>query len=321
MTGAASPFGIIARTRRLLISIGIIGVILLALANLQETSVLANMSAGAAWFLLLAAAVTVLHFCLEPARWCYYLLGKTDRISVSFYLKNFYVYATTALMSYSLPFKLGIPLRLYFLNRYLMVGAARGVQIIAIDGVFNLGWWTLIALPIVLWIAPTQLAGNWPMLLVLVAAVLCVFAVSRTEKFRNLLTRWRNLDWAATMPTPAGLVFISSLLIVDILSYGVRHQLIAAAVLVDPPLTSVFLVGIVATYAGIASALPMGLGAYDVTFVALLSAAGVPVEQALLIGGLNRALNIGVSVLLGGVSSFRLSFSGRDLDANILEKP
>ncbi|KRB39514.1 hypothetical protein ASD82_10915 [Rhodanobacter sp. Root179] len=65
-------------------------------------------------------------------------------------------------------------------------------------------------------------------------------------------------------------------------------------------------IGIIATFAGIVSGLPMGLVGYDATLVALLTLVGVPPEQALLIALINRALNLASAAMLGIPAAMRL---------------
>jgi uncharacterized membrane protein YbhN (UPF0104 family) len=48
----------------------------------------------------------------------------------------------------------------------------------------------------------------------------------------------------------------------------------------------------------------MGLGAYDVTLVFLLSTVGVPLDTAVMVPLLNRAINMIISIALGLPASY-----------------
>ena len=86
-----------------------------------------------------------------------------------------------------------------------------------------------------------------------------------------------------------------------------RHALLVLLVCGNPHLMLTGgAIGIVATFAGIVSGLPMGLVGYDATLVALLALVGVPLDQALLVALVNRGLNLGAAALLGVPATLRL---------------
>jgi uncharacterized membrane protein YbhN (UPF0104 family) len=105
-------------------------------------------------------------------------------------------------------------------------------------------------------------------------------------------------------PSAAALVIIT--LVVDILFYGVRHMVLADMLGLDVASGKVFVIGILATFAGIISTLPMGLGAYDATLVALLALYGVDIEIGLILAFSNRLGMIITSIILGIPSGLSL---------------
>ena len=87
------------------------------------------------------------HFFAEPIRWVAYTWqiqeqGKFDRIFACFNI--------TALLSYSLPLKLGLPLRLFLLRHFMKLKGKQIIQLMTLDGFFNLASWSIIALLLII---------------------------------------------------------------------------------------------------------------------------------------------------------------------------
>ena len=221
----------------------------------------------------------------------------------------FACFNVTALLSYSLPFKLGLPIRLFLLSHTLRLGHTVIMRLMAVDAVLTLCCWTALAL-LLLFMLPAVAAFLLqrvdPLVLALMlAAALLLAAVLLWHKGRSLL--------AALQSTPPRLVlWVCASLAVDILLYGVRHATLADLMQLDIDSHQVFVIGIVATFAGIVSTLPMGLGAYDGTLVALLALYGIDIEAALLVAIANRLGMILTSIVLGVPSSLSLLRSPGD---------
>ena len=92
--------------------------------------------------LLLLFVLYSLHFLAEPLRWTVYS-GAARRAPD--FIRIFACFNTTALLSYSLPFKLGLPLRLFVLSHYLAFENLKVVKLMAVDGLFNMLCWAAIA--------------------------------------------------------------------------------------------------------------------------------------------------------------------------------
>jgi uncharacterized membrane protein YbhN (UPF0104 family) len=253
---------------------------------------------------LFALAAALSHFLMEPLRWRICYLPEENREFAKEVRDALYC---TALATYLLPFKLGIPLRVALLHRnarlnYHLIGV-----LIALDGLVSLVAWSAIAAAC-LWITALHWRPSLQVWLIGIAAALVMFAgIAFHSRLRGRWAqRWRDaLNLLDHLPRRAGLAWV--IVSVDVMSYGLRH---AALMILITGSTHWALtggaIGIVATFAGIVSGLPMGLLGYDATLIALLGAAGVPVEQALWIALTNRGLNLASAALLGMPAAMRL---------------
>jgi uncharacterized membrane protein YbhN (UPF0104 family) len=120
--------------------------------------------------------------------------------------------------------------------------------------------------------------------------------LQRLREALSLLDQpWRRICRSATI------------LMADVFSYGLRHALLCLLIMGDAKDMIVSAaIGIMATFAGIISGLPMGLVGYDATLVALFAVIGIHPEQALLIAVTNRALSLVSAALLGIPAAMRL---------------
>jgi uncharacterized membrane protein YbhN (UPF0104 family) len=261
----------------------------------------------AAQLLLGAAcmAVTIVHFVMEPLRWnsCY-LPASADLRTRTNMRDALYC---TALATYVLPFKLGIPLRIFLLRRngqltLHFLGAAIGL-----DGIVSLCIWSLLAV-VCAW--ATALRWHPPWYLWAAAAAIAAICIAIVVVQRTLGLRWlrRLQDALKTFDRPWRRIGRSAtILTLDVLSYGLRHALIVLLVTGDfAAMAAGAAIGIVATFTGIISGLPMGLVGYDATLIALLALAGVHADQALAIALINRLMNLSSAALLGIPAAMRL---------------
>jgi uncharacterized membrane protein YbhN (UPF0104 family) len=267
-----------------------------------------------AWAVVLVVAaawmVTLLHFVMEPWRWrLAYLPAPENRDRWKKVRDSLYC---TAFATYLLPFKLGLPLRVALLRGSARLELRYIGAVLALDGLISLAAWSLLA-AVCVWVA----ALRWqPPTYVWVAGALgaaglgAILLLRRNLRGR-LLARWREAMAAFARPW-LRIAKASFIVTLDILSYGIRHALLVFLVTGNPAdLLPGAAIGIVATFAGIVSGLPMGLLGYDATLVALLGFIGVPVEHALFVALINRGLNIGSAVLLGVPASARLGMGSR----------
>lgn len=261
--------------------------------------------ASALVLLSLCFGVTIAHFVVEPLRWNRCYLPESRSAQLRRNVRD--AFFCTALATYLLPFKLGIPLRVFLLRQ----SGGLAVQILAVlmtlDGLVSLATWSIVTAATA-WLAALHWTPPWYIwLIALIAVLICVLLValrhavgvrwlSRTRDALALLDRpWRRMGCAATI------------LLADVASYGVRHALIVLLVTGDfKNLLIGGVAGIVATFAGIVSGLPMGLVGYDASLIAVLTLAGIRPEQALMVALINRGLNLASAALLGIPAAMRL---------------
>jgi len=99
-------------------------------------------------------------------------------------------------------------------------------------------------------------------------------------------------------------------LLIDIVIYGLRHTVILAAMGIDASIYKVTLLVSLSIVAGFVSLMPMGIGGYDLSLVLLLSSAGIPGEQALMVPLVHRFFMMGTGIILGLFSVIRLWVAG-----------
>jgi uncharacterized membrane protein YbhN (UPF0104 family) len=257
----------------------------------------------------LAVASVVLHFVLEPARWEYAYLRELPA-PLRRRLRD--VLFATALASYLLPFKLGVPLRVIMIQRYAEVALARTTLTLGIDAALSLAVWlgiatvaaSLLAHEVSVWRA---LASPTVMLWVAVGLLVLLALGIRGRSW--LARRTERIDWRSLRPR--AVLGAAGMLCVDVLSYGARHAFLLVLVAPDSDRAwTAAAAGIVATFAGIASGLPLGLVGYDASFLLLASLIGIAPSTAGLVILANRALNFGVAALLGAPAAWRLGLGG-----------
>jgi uncharacterized membrane protein YbhN (UPF0104 family) len=267
--------------------------------SLDLRSLLLGKSRYLAVFILLAVT---LHFLLEPLRWYLYTHEAQSENAArngSFAIV-FAVLSTTALFSYTLPFKLGLPTRIYLLKEYLGLVSRRIVFFLTVDGLINIAAWGLFGAASFICLLP--LAGVSKGYLYVIAAAVGLFLVMLFARrlLGKLLRPLRDPEFAISTRT---VVMSVTIVIIDVFGFGVRH--IAIFMLLGLPINYLdgFLIGILSVFAGIASTLPLGLGAYDAALIFLLTSHGVSLDMAGVAPILNRMLNLLSSMLFGGLGS------------------
>lgn len=250
-----------------------------------------------------AAATAVAHFLMEPLRW---------RLAYMPHQANNHAAAgdailASALASYVLPFKLGIPLRALLLHRRAGLALQYVGVVIALDGLMALCVWTAWVAVCVWgaalhWMPPAYV---WP--LAFAVAVGCMALLAGLPSIRSkLIARWKNAFHILDRPWRRCWT-AASILAIDVLSYAVRHALLVWLVVGDPALILAgSAIGVAATFAGLISGLPMGLLGYDASLVAMFATIGVGAKESLAIIAINRFLNLAIAVVLGVPAAARL---------------
>ncbi len=239
-----------------------------------------------------------LHFIAEPVRWKTYtaLPAFAPDHGLALFRRIFACFNITALLSYSLPMKLGIPIRVFLLCSIMHLNKTRIMKLMAIDVMLNLFCWGSLTtlLFILLPEVRNYIVGLVNLYVVLVVMLLLIVIAAWIIWLRSAYVR------SLLEALPLSLVIpVVITLFADVLFYGVRHATLANFLAIDISLSAVFIIGIIATFAGIVSALPMGLGAYDASLVAMLGLYGVGLEQGLVLALCNRLCMVLTSVILG----------------------
>ena len=240
------------------------------------------------------------HFFAEPIRWVAYTWQIQEQGK---FVRIFACFNITALLSYSLPLKLGLPLRLFLLRHFMKLKGKQIIQLMTLDGFFNLASWSIIALLLI--ISIPEINAYYSGFLNPDLLLLALIGLALILLWCLRLKGWLPLEAFRTVPGHIMLLILFTLT-VDVLLYGIRHLLITQALGVDIPPYIIFVISIVAVFAGIISTLPMGLGAYDVSLVALMGLYGVDIEMALIVAFSNRLGMILTSIMLGAPSSLAL---------------
>ena len=268
----------------------------------------------------IALSLVVFHFLLEPARWSFYLSKQVKQNAEILFPQCFKIFSVTALTTYTLPLKLGIPIRMYLFKRILHLDLTQSLQLVTVDAIFVLGCWLLVSLPVAVLFIPSfqEFTGLIELLIILAGlGSVALVLILKTNKFQNLIARFSKLDWKALMGSPAALAIPIAFVLTDIASYGFRHMFLIEAMQIDIHWATLFWIGILATFVGIASTLPLGLGAYDATLVLLLASHAVPAETSILIAALNRILNFTVSLILGALASIGMGMDVEQMSNEI----
>ena len=259
-------------------------------------------------YLLLGLAiglVTLLHFLMEPMRWRVAYLPTREKNETARKVRD--VLFCTALATYLLPFKLGIPFRIGLLRSRAALGMHYIGAVLALDGMISLCVWAACT-AFFAWIAALHWHPPWYLwvTVVVVGLLVATIIVSSKHVAQNFLSRWHAALVVIDRPwARSGIA--AALLVVDVASYWLRHMLLVLLVTRDPRLMVVGgASGVVATFAGIISGMPMGLLGYDATLIALLGAAGAGLDQAVLVVAINRAMNLGAATIVGVPAGMRL---------------
>ncbi len=258
---------------------------------------------------LLFAAV-LLHFLSEPLRWRIYTRGPEHPP----FSRLFHLFNLASLLSFLLPLKLGAPARLWLIYRLLELPAGRVSAWVLMDGLTYYACWGLLGL-----LAATRLAAGevlppslrWLFLLLLVAGagVLLLLRRGGDGGAGPLARLHAEAGLALRQVGPLTLMLATGVILIDVGSQVLRHLAILQLLQVELGLTTLAPVVAVSMAAGLLSPLPMGLGGYDAAVVLLLGILGVPLEQALWVPLVNRAANLAMAAVLGGLGGLRLGIN------------
>ncbi len=255
-------------------------------------------------------AFTLLHLLNEPLRWWVLLRGQQAQATLP---RIYHAMTTTALVSYTLPARLGVPIRILMAKRVLGLEYATASAVLLLDSVYSYGVWAVAALigGAVVFPDSGQLAVGGALAVIGVGTVGLLLAV-RVE-----WARWARSPWMKRFAAGMQLMSLrvgvcnSLLLALDILLYGVRHRLILQGLGVECSLLTVTLIVAISILAGFLSLMPLGLGGYDLSLAFLLASIGVPRELAVTVPLINRIVTISTGVVMGAMSASYLGVKPR----------
>lgn len=288
---------------------------------MSETLLALFSPAGAAWIVPLAALV-VAHFVAEPLRWQLYLRGSTP----GGLMRLVHIFSLTAFIGYTMPLKMGLPVRVLLLRSRAEVSLGRISSLLILDGLLYYVMWGLAACGALLAFAG-RLELSAEMTLGLAGAALALVGLlggwlawlrpreregvagegrAGTRLSDALRQRIAGLRMAARETDAGAVRAAAAIAALDIVSHVLRHGALLAVCGVSLEPGALALVACVSVFVGLVSLMPMGLGGYDVTLVLLLTQLGVVTEVAILVAVMNRVVTIVVGSALGVWGGFAL---------------
>jgi uncharacterized membrane protein YbhN (UPF0104 family) len=140
--------------------------------------------------------------------------------------------------------------------------------------------------------------------------VITYFLRRKVRKVIDLLTK------SVASIAKTSIVLCIMIFVIDIAGYVLRHALILYAAEAKINIIKLGFITTVSIFAGFLSMLPMGMGAYDISLIFLLSQSGISHEISLMVPIINRTGNILASLLLGIPSSYAIGVSFLSLKKN-----
>lgn len=271
------------------------------------------------WLAPLIATV-LLHYLAEPSRWLIYL-RKSHAVRWS---PLFQIFSLAALIGYVMPARLGLPLRVVLLRQKVGLSVAYATALLSVDGLINYACWTAAALLGVLWFADRfpDVTGTVLYTAMVVACIGTTLAIvvaksrnrqksiNATAGTQTLYQRLISLLFTLVTMIDDRVLFMSiAVSIMDIVGHVARHAILLHMIGHDISGPLVVAITVISVFAGIVSFMPMGLGGYDLTLIALLGLNGVPASDAVIVVLTNRLANLLVALPLGFSSGMFLGIN------------
>lgn len=246
----------------------------------------------------------LIHFLSEPLRWFLYI----QHTGLCSFHKLLKIFSLTALGTYVLPFKLGIPLRVYLLNKKADIPLPIVSSLLVIDGLSYYLAWVVAGGMGFLYLFGDNLLEFLENVTVYIIAFLTITGLLFLarhiirNKWLKLKNRWQSIHTCHDFFNGVRLhryLNIALTVVIDISSHIFRHLFLCYMLGIDLSLPIIAAITTLSVMTGLISMMPMGLVGYDASMILLLQQAGVGLETALLIPVLNRFANLFVSFLLG----------------------
>jgi len=250
-----------------------------------------------------------IHFIAEPIRWSFYLKKSKNPLSNAIG----HIFFLTAFLSYLLPMKLGLPIRIGLLKKKLKLKIKTISKFLLLDGILYYGSWISIAC-----IAGFNLLSKFKntielsiitsIILIVTSFLIFILFFIKIKKYKDKISTIKPY----TIYSSLNKRIISSLLFItytDITSHILRHWALLGMVGYMLPIEQIFVITAISIFTGLISMMPMGLGGYDITIVLLLTQASVPLEIAILVPIFNRMGTIFISIIFGLRAAYYLSIN------------
>jgi len=188
---------------------------------------------------------TLICFINEPIRWLFILRNRSVAVSFS---ELYHLLTATALISYTLPARSGLPIRFFMTKKVLDVDYVIVGALLVVDSVLAYVSWLVVAVSGGFIILHQKNVFAMVLGLVVIAFGLIVFfcftrmdwsRISRFKRLSNFAIRFSN---GLKMMTIRVALINILLLFSDILFYGIRHTLILKSLGIQRPLISISLV-------------------------------------------------------------------------------
>ncbi len=269
-------------------------------------------------YILPLLLATVAHFLAEPMRWFIYLRNSlhTD------YRVLFDIFSLTALISFSLPLKMGLPARMYLLKSKAGLRIVHCSTLLMLDGLINYTCWGFMSIAGVYLIAKENILQTNLITVYIVSLFVLAFLIflwkQRFRLFpnareggvsRTIVKPYRGLTQALSTITYHSVALASCIMLLDIGSHIVRHWAIFELLGIDLDWEAIFIIATVSLFTGILSMMPMGLGGYDAMLVLLLMQFSVDAELAISVAIINRLASIVIGILTGTIGGMRLGLN------------
>ena len=257
-----------------------------------------------------------IHYLLEPLRW-YFYIGKVYKLN---YKRMFSIFSLTALVSYLLPMKMGLPIRIFLLRTKAGMSFIQSSSILIVDGLINYSCWGIATtISLVLLIKHDLFKINFVFIVVVLIAVLTIYFIWKksravipinvninTEKIGNKKNSIRHLISNLNLST-----ILKSMLVmpIDIGSHVVHHWAIFSMLGINLEWSAVFTITTVSIFTGLISMMPMGLGGYDAMLILLLTQYSIAPEHAISIAIINRLTSFCISIFTGIYGGVKLELN------------
>jgi uncharacterized protein (TIRG00374 family) len=265
-------------------------------------------------YLPVALIAMFVHFFLEPLRWHIYVskLFKLD------YKRIFSIFSLTALVSYLLPMKMGIPTRIFLLRIKAKINIVQSTSLLMLDGIINYTCWGIAAAVSLCLIIKQDLFKNSLASFVALSIIVLLFLYFIWKKrqliFPAELRKVINDNNGGVKQLISSidhpLIFKALLIMpIDIGSHIVHHWAIFSMLGINLEWSAIFVITTVCVFTGLISMMPMGLGGYDAMLILLLTQYSIEPEYAISIAVINRLSSLAISFATGIYGGFQLEMN------------